>query len=102
MDKLTGRENEILEMARKLGRVNVDDLAAHFEVTTQTIRKDINDLCARRMLTRIHGGAGVSSGIQNLAYDARRSINHEEKSAIGRAAAELIPNGASLFINIGT
>ena len=102
MDKLTGRKNEILEMARSLGRVNVDDLAEHFKVTTQTIRKDINDICARRLLTRIHGGAVVSSGIQNLTYDARRSINREEKSAIGRAAAQLIPNGASLFINIGT
>lgn len=102
MEKLTGRKHEILDMARKLGRVNVDDLAEQFQVTTQTIRKDINDLCARRLLTRIHGGAVVSSGVQNLAYDARRSINHEEKEAIGRAAAQLIPNGASLFINIGT
>ena len=53
-------------------------------------------------LTRIHGGAIIASGVENLAYEARRFVAAEEKKAIGAAAAELIPNGCSLFINIGT
>jgi DeoR family glycerol-3-phosphate regulon repressor len=80
----------------------VEELAARFEVTPQTIRKDLNELCDRRMLTRIHGGAILSSGVENVGYDARRMIASEEKEAIGRAAAERIPDSASLFINIGT
>ena len=50
----------------------VEDLARRFEVSAQTIRKDLNDLCEQRALTRIHGGAMIASGVENLAYEARR------------------------------
>ena len=80
----------------------VEDLARRFDVSAQTIRKDLNDLCEQRSLTRIHGGAIIASGVENLAYEARRFVAAEEKKAIGAAAAALIPNGCSLFINIGT
>lgn len=99
---LPPRHAEILQMAKDRGRVLVDDLAAHFTVTPQTIRKDLNDLCDQRLLSRIHGGALFPSGIENMEYEARRKIAAEEKDAIGKAAAELIPDNASLFINIGT
>jgi DeoR family glycerol-3-phosphate regulon repressor len=71
-------------------------------VTPQTIRKDLNELCDRRILTRTHGGALFASGIENLEYEERRTLMAAEKDAIGRAAAGLIPDRASLFINIGT
>jgi DeoR family glycerol-3-phosphate regulon repressor len=96
------RQSEIVKLARSLGRVTVDDLARRFEVSAQTIRKDLNDLCERRALSRVHGGAVVASGVENLAYEARRFVAAAEKRAIGAAAAALIPNGCSLFINIGT
>ncbi len=99
---LSARHNEIIQIAKQDGRVLVDDLAARFGVTPQTIRKDLNDLCQQRLLTRIHGGALFPSGIENVEYEARREIASAEKEAIGKAAARLIPDGASLFINIGT
>ena len=99
---LTSRHSEIIELARQKGRVEVDDLAARFDVTPQTIRKDLNDLCDRRLLNRIHGGAVFPSGTANLEYEQRRQIAAAEKAAIGRAAAALVPDDASLFINIGT
>ena len=99
---LSPRHSEIIQMAKDNGRVLVDDLASHFNVTPQTIRKDLNDLCEQRLLTRIHGGALFPSGIENMEYEARRKIAAEEKEAIGRAAARIIPDSASLFINIGT
>ena len=99
---LSARRQKIMEMAKERGRVLVDDLAVEFEVTPQTIRKDLNDLCDLRMLNRTHGGAVFPSGIENMEYEARRKIAAEEKEAIGKAAASLIPDNASLFINIGT
>ena len=102
MTGLSHRQSEILNLARAFGRVMVEDLARRFEVSAQTIRKDLNDLCDQRSLTRIHGGAIIASGVENLAYEARRFVAAEEKKAIGAAAAALIPNGCSLFINIGT
>ena len=96
------RQRTILELARRNGRVTVDDLASRLTVTPQTIRKDLNDLSAQNLLSRVHGGAIVSSSVENLSYEARRRIAEEEKQAIGKAAAALIPDEASLFINIGT
>ena len=80
----------------------VEELSSQFEVTPQTIRKDLNELCDKRLLTRIHGGAILSSGVENVGYDARRMIASDEKEAIALAAAARIPDSASLFINIGT
>ncbi|PZU82897.1 MAG: DeoR family transcriptional regulator [Shinella sp.] len=99
---LTPRQAEIVALAKEQGRVLVDELANRFSVTPQTIRKDLNDLCDGRALTRIHGGAIFPSGNENVKYEARRSIASSEKQAIGKAAAALIPDNSSLFINIGT
>ncbi len=99
---LSPRQQQILVLARAAGNVGVDDLSAHFDVTPQTIRKDLNELCDARHLTRTHGGAMLSSGVENVAYESRRQIAATEKQLIGRRAASLIPNNSSLFINIGT
>ncbi len=99
---LIPRHADIIDLAKARGRVSVDELAEHFDVTPQTIRKDLNDICDRRLLTRIHGGAVYQAGTVNTEYEQRRTIAAEEKRAIGRAAADLIPDSASLFMNIGT
>lgn len=99
---LLPRQHAILDLAKQIGRVTVEELASRFDVTPQTIRKDLNELCEQRLLARVHGGAILASSVENVGYDARRQIAAREKMAIGRAAAELVPNDASLFINIGT
>lgn len=101
MDVLA-RQQVIVERAKEKGRVSVGELVDLFGVTPQTIRKDLSDLCDAGSLKRTHGGAIVPSGVENVQYEARRQIARAEKEAIGRAAAALIPNNASLFINIGT
>jgi DeoR family glycerol-3-phosphate regulon repressor len=102
IEDLNIRRLEILALAREQGRVNVEDLAGRFSVTPQTIRKDLNELCDQRVLSRIHGGAVIASGVENVGYEARRLIAQDEKKAIGTAAAQLIPDNSSLFVNIGT
>ena len=102
MEQLSARQNDILGLAKQQGRVEVEALAQTFAVSPQTIRKDLNDLCDRRILQRVHGGAIVGTGIENLSYDARRLLAPEAKQLIGKRAAELIPDNSSLLINIGT
>lgn len=93
---------EILNLARAQRRVSVDELAGKFSVTSQTIRRELNDLCQRQMLQRVHGGAVMLSGIENVAYDSRRVLAPEAKRRIGVKTASLIPSNCALFINIGT
>lgn len=102
MDTLLPRHSTILDLAHKGGSVKVEALADQLGVTPQTIRKDLNILCTRRLLHRVHGGAVIRSGVVNYGYEARRELAEDEKRHIGDKAAELIPDDCSLFINIGT
>jgi DeoR family glycerol-3-phosphate regulon repressor len=96
------RQQEILTLLQEAGRVSVEDLVLRFGVTPQTIRRDLNDLNEARLIARTHGGAMVASGVENLAYDARKLVAQSNKQRIGEAAARLIPDHSSVFINLGT
>jgi DeoR family transcriptional regulator, glycerol-3-phosphate regulon repressor len=102
LEPLHPRLTDILEIARQRGRVDVELLASRFDVTPQTIRKDLNDLCERQLLQRVHGGAVYPSGVTNFAYDARRTLAADSKQLIGMTAAKLIPDNSSVILNIGT
>ncbi len=96
------REREILDIARTEGKVTVEGLAAHFNVTVQTIRRDLNEMANAGRLERVHGGAVLPSGVRNIAYEERGRVNADAKAAMAARCAADIPNGSALFINIGT
>lgn len=99
---LSFRQNEILEIARAEGRVVVEDLAQRFEVTLQTIRRDLTELTDAGHLDRVHGGARPRTGVANVGYVQRRRMNEEAKAAIARACAAAIPENCSIIMNLGT
>src|SRR3984885_254899 len=99
---LNYRQTEIVSLLRQAGRVAVEDLSTQFGVTLQNIRRDLNELSEAKLLVRVHGGAIIASGVANLAYEARQLVAHQHKRLIGEAAARLVPDNASLLINIGT
>lgn len=96
------RQQEILAWVQRDGHVTVEKLASHFDVTHQTIRRDITLLADKRQLQRLHGGVSVLSSVENTAYKLRQVLLHPEKQRIARLAAQHIPHHASLFINLGT
>ena len=96
------RVQEIVAIAVAEGQVGVEDLAARFNVTPQTIRRDLNSLCDRGVLARMHGGARPANTVSNLEYSERYTQCADEKRLIGLAAASRINNNSSLIINIGT
>ena len=98
----TFRYPEILNIARREGKVTVEGLAEHFGVTLQTIRRDLSDLADSGKLERVHGGAIIASGSANIAYLDRRTLNLSGKVDIARACAAQLPDNCSIFINIGT
>ena len=99
---LSFRQSEILEIARSEGRVVVEDLAQRFEVTLQTIRRDLSDLADAGFVDRVHGGAVPRTGVTNLGYEQRRRMNEEAKAAIAKACAAAIPENCSIIMNLGT
>ena len=99
---LNGRRQAIMSLIRERGFASVEELAEHFEVTAQTIRRDINDLSGAGLLRRYHGGAGLPSSVENVAYQTRQVLNFEAKKRIGAAIAQRIPDEASLYVTLGT
>ena len=99
---LRERQAKIQHLVQAKGFVTIEYLAREFGVTPQTIRRDINTLSDAGMINRYHGGAGADSSIENVAYNERKVLCHDEKQSIAQMVASQIPEHASLFINIGT
>ncbi len=96
------RHRKIVELVRSLGFVSIESLAQNFSVSPQTIRRDINELTEAGQLRRYHGGAGLPSSVENVAYTTRKVLCLPEKRRIAKLLAGHIPDYASLFIDIGT
>ena len=97
------RQAGVLDTVRELGAVTVESLAERFGVTLQTVRRDIKLLCDAGLLARFHGGARLAaSTTENIAYRQRQALHQAAKRAIASAVAEQVPEGCSLFLNIGT
>jgi len=98
----TLRKPEIINIARREGKVTVENLVAYFGVTPQTIRRDLTELADAGQLERVHGGAILPSNTVNIGYADRRELNQAAKVDIARECVKRIPNDCSLFLNIGT
>lgn len=96
------RHQEIVLFIKEKGYATIDELASHFRVTPQTIRRDINTLANLDKIRRHHGGASIDSSTTNVSYSTRQILQLKEKEAIAKNIAAEIPDHASLFINIGT
>lgn len=96
------RHESIVKLVREQGYVTIEFLARLFEVTPQTIRRDIKTLQDEGRLRRYHGGAGFGPSTENVAYAERKVLCLKEKQDIARLLASQIPDKSSLFINIGT
>ena len=99
---LTNRQKNILDLIRENKTIKVDALSSNFKVSRQSIRKDLNEICARGLASRIHGGARIINTISNPAYEEKRLESKDEKGEIGKIAATLIPNDSSVMLISGT
>ncbi|MGX2967869.1 DeoR/GlpR family transcriptional regulator [Ursidibacter sp. B-7004-1] len=96
------RHQKIIELVNQSGYVSTEELVAILNVSSQTIRRDLNELAEKNIIRRHHGGAASPSNTENSDYSDRKQFFSEQKNQIGKKVAEMIPNGASLFIDIGT
>ena len=97
------RQALLLDEVRAKGTVSVEALAEQFDVTLQTVRRDVKLLSDEGLLARFHGGVRVpSSTTENIAYRQRQQLNEQAKQRIARAVAKAVPENCSLIINIGT
>ncbi len=96
------RHQQIVKLVKKQGYVSTEELVDRFHVSPQTIRRDLNELTDENKIRRYHGGATTPSSSENTAYYERKSSKLSEKNIIAEELAKHIPDGATLFIDIGT
>ena len=94
------RKNEILNKLRLEQRVLVNELAAHYGVTEETIRRDLDKLEKEGYATKTYGGAiwGNSTKL-DLSYTVRNKTNVEAKTAIARLICDLIQDGDHVMLD---
>ena len=96
-------DREIYVLALRSGSVDVSDLARRFDVTTETIRRDLSDLQERQLLRHVHGGAVPFERLHHEPMvDARDMLNAEEKLRIGREAIHEVPEHGSVIVDSGS
>ncbi|WP_037864699.1 DeoR/GlpR family DNA-binding transcription regulator [Streptomyces sp. NRRL S-340] len=97
------RQQEILRLARDGGRVDVVSLAEEFQVTAETIRRDLKTLDRAGLLRRVHGGA-IPAGRLDFEPDLteRESTAADEKDRIAKAALAELPAEGTLILDAGT
>ena len=96
------RQKDIIDYARNNGFVTVEDLSEIFQVTHQTIRRDLAFLSDNFYLSRTHGGAFFQSGISNVNHFSRQTIAQKEKISIAEKVSEIVSDNSSIVLNIGT
>ena len=96
------RHQQIIDLVTQTGYISTEELVNVFNVTSQTIRRDLNELAEQGLIRRHHGGAASPSSIENSDYQERKYFFSKEKQAIAQRVASLIKNGSSLFIDIGS
>lgn len=97
------RQLAILQAVREQGSVKTEALAEQFGLSLQTTRRDVQRLTEASMLERYHGGVRVvDSSSRNMAYTERQRAQAQGKQSIAKQVALAIPDGSSLFMNIGT
>ncbi|MGV7033152.1 DeoR/GlpR family DNA-binding transcription regulator [Methylobacterium symbioticum] len=94
------RHGEILKRLAADGHISVEEMAARFAVSRETIRRDLKALAGRGQLAIVHGGATRRS--EEPALAVRQGDNPEGKAAIGRAAAALVEDGMVLLLDSGS
>ena len=100
--ELSPRNQEILYYLKEHSEVQIDELAAMFSVTAQTIRRDVNVLCEQGLARRVHGGLSLPANLTNTTYQFRREIEYDVKMAIAQEVVKQIPEGSTVMLGIGT
>lgn len=102
LDSLTTRQQWILRHIQDRGFATIEAMAEEISVSAQTVRRELIELERRNYLIRFHGGAGLRQDLFRIGYAQKISTSLEGKQRIAVAVAEMIPSGASVYLDVGS
>jgi len=97
------RQGKIVNVTHERGAISIPDICEMFDISEMTARRDLNELDRQGLLRRVHGGAVANLGRSYEPPFRTRSVkNQAVKAAIGLKAAELVYDGDSIALDVGT
>ncbi|MDM7932349.1 DeoR/GlpR family DNA-binding transcription regulator [Tabrizicola sp.] len=96
------RQPQIEAIIRREGEVSVEMLAARFDVSSETIRRDLGTLAERGRVQKVHGGARRPFLVAEPSFGERQGRAAAAKAEIGRRLGRIITPGETLFIDTGS
>ncbi len=96
------RFERIMAALRVGSSVRIADLATHFGVSTETVRRDLDELSRQGLVDRTYGGAAPAAAFREPAFDERARERVAERRRIGARAAAMIEDGDVLMIDSGS
>ena len=95
------RLDQIEQYVMERGNASLPEIAEHFSVSINTVRRDVAELLRRGNIRKVYGGVSVdSAGFSPMSV--RETINEPEKEIIGRLAATLVEDGDTVFLDAGS
>lgn len=103
MKSTVERRNKIIQKIESEGSVRVDELSDEFDVSSVTIRNDLDFFEEKGLIHRTYGGALLRNNVYNdPSIEEKKKINIEEKKRIAEYAADLIKDGESIILDSGS
>jgi DeoR/GlpR family transcriptional regulator of sugar metabolism len=97
------RQKQILSLLARQGRLRVTEIVKQFSISEATARRDLESLASQGKAQRVHGGIiAIEQAPPELPILEREGEQAGEKILIGRATADLISDGQTIFLSSGT
>jgi DeoR/GlpR family transcriptional regulator of sugar metabolism len=96
------RQYRMSQYIKQRTSVTVNELSEFFQISTMTVRRDLERLEEAGQILRIHGGAMAVETPTGSREEMRATIQVSQKAAIGQAAARLVQDGQTIFVDAGT
>ena len=97
------RQKQILSLLTQQGRLSVTEIVEQFSISEATVRRDLESLASQGKVQRVHGGViAIEQAPPELPILERQSEQVDEKTHIGRTAANLVADGETVFLGSGT
>ena len=104
----TDRLNQMESFILRNGTASLYELSQYFDISLNTVRRDVSDLIKRGRICKVYGGVSSAQSVDSLPYTTqlplseRANMHADEKRVIGRLAASMVEEGSVIFLDSGT
>ena len=102
MNKKAMREEHLIKMLRSAGRISTNDAVTMLGVSEATVRRMLVDMEKRGEVVRSYGGIQLAGASDSYSFEKHEKVLQAEKQRIGCAAAALVENADTIYLDCGT